>query len=80
MKALTVKVPEPLLADIEAAAKERKVSRSEIIRERLEQGAGRSGSSLWSRMEDLLIDDEGLPQDLSSNKNHLENYGKGRTD
>jgi Arc/MetJ-type ribon-helix-helix transcriptional regulator len=80
MKTLTVKVPEQLLADIETAAKGRKVSRSEIIRERLEFGAGRTSGSLWNRMEDLLIDDDSLPRDLSSNNRHLENYGKNRSD
>lgn len=80
MKTLTVKVPEPLLADIETSAKERRVSKSEIIRERLEQGAGSSKTSLWNRMEDLLIDDDSLPRDLSSSKRHLEDYGKNRPD
>ena len=50
MKTLTVKVSDPLLAEIEAAARERKVSKSEIVRERLEQGQKQSGASLWGRL------------------------------
>jgi metal-responsive CopG/Arc/MetJ family transcriptional regulator len=80
MKTLTVKVPDPLLAEIEAAARERKVSKSKIVRERLEQGQRQSGASLWGRMADLVIDDESLAKDLSSNQQHLENYGSKRAD
>jgi len=76
---LTVKLPDPLFAEIESAARLRKVPRSEIVRERLERG--KSGTaSLWSRMEDLVIDSSSLPRDLSSNPEHLRNYGKNRSD
>ena len=80
MKTMTVKLPEHLLAEIEAAARERKISKSEIVRERLEQGSNASRASLWNRMADLVIDDESLPRDLSSNKEHLDGYGSGRSD
>lgn len=78
MKTLTVKIPEPLLAEIDAAARERRVSRSVIIRERLQFGSGAAGSSLWNRMENLAIDDDSAPEDLSSNKEYLEGYGASR--
>lgn len=83
MKTLTIKVPDALFAEITAAAQTRQVSRSEIIRERLtrhlvpEQG---TKQSLWSRMQDLVIDDDSLPTDLSSNKAHLDGYGQQRSD
>jgi hypothetical protein len=81
MKTLTVKVPEPVLAEIEATAKARRVSKSEIVRERLSRKANASQSgSLWNLMEDLVIDDDSLPKDLSSNKSHLENYGANHPD
>ena len=81
MKTLTVRVPDPLFAEIASAAKLRKVSKSEIIRERLSIKGGNvpdTKPSLWSQMEDLVIRDESLPKDLSSNKAHLKGYGKKR--
>ncbi len=79
MKTLTVKLPDPLFAEIESAARSRKVTKSEIVRERLERS--KTGKqSLWSRMEDLVIHDESLPTDLATNKEHLRRYGKGYSD
>jgi hypothetical protein len=40
----------------------------------------RTKRSLWSRMEDLVIESDPLPTDLSSNKAHLKRYGKNRSD
>ncbi len=79
MKTLTVKLPEPLFAEIEQAARARKVSKSEVVRERLERGTNVK-TSLWSRIEDLVIDSDSLPRDLSSNKEYLRHYGKNRSD
>ncbi len=81
MKTLTVKVSDALFAEIASAAQTRKVPKSEIVRERLERkpAAGQADkASLWSRMEDLVIAKDALPADLSSNKAHLEGYGKKR--
>ena len=75
MKTMTVKVPEPVFDEIAKAAKARNVPKSEIILERLTRThAGRP--SLWSRMEDLVIQNDSLPPDLSSNIAHLSGYGK----
>jgi hypothetical protein len=81
MKILTIKVSDGLFAEIASAARTRKVSKSEIVRERLTQTPGSSQTkktSLWSRMEDLVIRTDALPMDLSSNKSHLKGYGKKR--
>jgi hypothetical protein len=82
MKTMTVKVPDELFAEIALAARTREVPRSEIVRERLSGKTGVAGSgetSLWSRMEDLVIATDSLPTDLSSNKAHLRGYGKKRS-
>jgi len=79
MKTLTVKLPDPLFAEIASDAKARRISKSEIVRERLAR-SGASKNSLWSRMEDLVIERDSLPKDVSSNKGHLRNYGKNRSD
>ncbi|MEI6561841.1 MAG: CopG family transcriptional regulator [Verrucomicrobiota bacterium] len=78
MKTLTVKLPDLLFVEITNAAKLRKVAKSAIVRERLQQ-ASKQQSSLWSRMADLVLEDDALPTDLSSNKKHLQGYGKNRS-
>lgn len=81
MKTLTVKLPDALFAEIANAAQIRKIPKSEIVRERLlgKYGAWReSNASLWSRMQDLVILEDSVPEDLSSNKAHLNGYGKQR--
>ena len=37
MKTLTVRLPEPLVADIEAESHGRRISKSDVVRERLER-------------------------------------------
>ena len=79
MKTLTVKISDGVYASIAGDAKARNVPKSEIVRERLMQNpAARPKGSLWDRMQDLVIRDDSLPVDLSSNRKHLGNYGKNR--
>ncbi len=81
MKTLTVKVADGLFAEIRSAAKARNVPKSEIVRERLTHKlalAQTAKGSLWTRMEDLVLQSDSLPADLSSNKGHLKNYGQKR--
>lgn len=82
MKTLTIKVPDALFAEIASEAQTRKLPKSEIVRERLtlkSADARAKKASLWSRMEDLVIQADLLPTDLSSNKAHLKGYGKKRS-
>jgi len=81
MKTLTVRLPEPLAAEIEAEARGRKLSKSDIVRERLEQapGAPRQGSTPSSAIADLIGSVDGLRADLSKRKKHyLRATGYGR--
>lgn len=83
MKTLTVKIPDVLFADIASAAAARNVPKSEIVRERLARKSATAKPelrSLWDRMNDLVIRSDSLPVDLSSNRAHLRDYGKKRTD
>lgn len=81
VKTLTLKLPDALFAEIANDAKARNVSKSQVVRERLAHSrAGANQGSLWSRMEDLVIEADLLPADLSSNKAHLKRYGKNRSD
>jgi hypothetical protein len=79
MKTLTIKVPDALFAEISGAAKARNVPKSEIVRERLaRKPIASKRASLWSSMEDLVIEVDALPTNLSSNRKHLKGYGKNR--
>jgi Arc/MetJ-type ribon-helix-helix transcriptional regulator len=69
MKTLTVRLPEPLVADIEAESRGRNISKSDVIRERLELAPrhGRGTGSLVAIL-DLIGSVDGLSTDLSASK------------
>ena len=80
MKSLTVRLPDELVDRLEAEAKRRKMSKSDIVRERLSIPQRPAKKSEWS---DLLAkvagSVDGLPSDLSSKtKAYLKATGYGR--
>jgi Arc/MetJ-type ribon-helix-helix transcriptional regulator len=82
MKTLTVRLPEPLVADIEEESRSRRVSKSDVVRERL-QHAPRSPkyrrSDPLALLGDLVGSVDGLPADLGSRtKRHLRARGYGK--
>ena len=77
LRTVTVKLHDRLLSEIEAVARARRVSRSEVVRERLEQAEVPKGS-VWDRMQDLVIDEDHAPADLASNKARQRGYGRSR--
>ena len=82
MKTVTVRLPESLAAEIEAESRARKVSRSDVVRQRLQNAAassrGRHGGAL-DAIADLIGSVPGLPSDLSARtKGHLKSTGYGR--
>ena len=78
MKTVTVKLPERVFQMVSRSAAERRVSKSEIIREAL-TARETPGESLYSRIEDLVFEDSSLPRDHSSNPQHLKGYGSSRS-
>ena len=81
MKTLTVRLPEALVAQIEAESRERKLSKSDVVRERLSDTAGprRGSSAPLAAIADLVGSVDGLPADLSAKtKRHLKATGYGR--
>ena len=84
MKTLTVRLPEPLVAEIEAESRGRKVSKSDVVRERLRlarRTVRRRAASL-DAIADLIGSVDGLPADLSGRrKRYLRatRYGEKRT-
>jgi Arc/MetJ-type ribon-helix-helix transcriptional regulator len=84
VKTLTVRLPEPLVAEIEAESRGRKVSKSDVVRERLRlarRTVRRRAASL-DAIADLIGSVDGLPADLSGRrKRYLRatGYGEKRT-
>lgn len=68
MKTLTVRVPEPLAADIEAESRQRRMSKSDIVRERLERAPGAARPGALNAIADLIGSVNDLPTDLSARK------------
>lgn len=80
MKTLTVRLPEPLVADIEAESRGRKISKSDVVRERLEtEPFKRRRATSLNAIADLIGSVDGLPADLSARKKgYLRSTGYGK--
>jgi Arc/MetJ-type ribon-helix-helix transcriptional regulator len=81
MKTLTVRLPEALVAEIEAESRERKLSKSDVVRERLSLAAGppRRRLAPLDAIADLVGSVDGLPTDLSARKKeYLKTTGYGQ--
>ena len=79
-----MRLPEPLMADIEAESRGRKVSKSDVVRERLELAPRnrRRRAAALDAIADLIGSVDGLPADLSARKKHYlrsTGYGKKRS-
>jgi len=85
MRSLTVRLPDQLVREIEAESRKRDCAKSDVVRERLQRGAGprSSSSARLNLIADLIGSVDGLPTDLSERrKRYLKTtaYGKKRTD
>ena len=80
MKSLTVRLPDALVAELEAESRTRKVSKSDIVRERLSVAArSRLPAARTATIADLVGSVDGLPADLSRRtKAYLRTMGYGR--
>jgi len=80
MKTLTVRLPEPLVADIEAESRGRKISKSDVVRERLEIAPRkRPRTSSLNAIADLIGSVDNLPTDLTARKKqYLQETGYGQ--
>ena len=81
MKTLTVRLPDPLVAEIEAESRGREISKSDVVRERLRLAAGsaRRQPAALDAIADLIGSVDGLPADLSARrKQYLQATGYGR--
>ena len=81
MKSLTVRLPDGLVAQIEGESRRRKLSKSDIVRERLTgaTASSRLGATALDAIADLIGSVDGLPSDLGANKKkYLRATGYGR--
>jgi len=81
MKTLTVRLPEPLVAEIERESRGRKCSKSDVVRQRLQRTPRplRGQSTPLDAIADLIGSVDGLPVDLSSRKKrYLKATGYGQ--
>jgi Arc/MetJ-type ribon-helix-helix transcriptional regulator len=80
MKTLTVRLPEPLVAEIEAESRGRKISKSDVVRERLQLAPRRRRRTpSLDAVADLIGSVDGLPVDLATRKKeHLRATGYGQ--
>ena len=79
MKTLTVRLPDALVAKIEAESRRRNLSKSDVVRERLSVSRRRQRTAALDNIADLVGSVGGLPADLSGRKKaRLEATGYGR--
>ena len=79
MKIITFKCPESMASKLKAEVKQRKIPKSDLLRQALEFYLNQKGltpqASLYSLSKDLCGAIHG-PEDLSENASHLERYGQ----
>lgn len=81
MKTLTVRLPEALVAEIEAESRARRLAKSDVVRERLSRrgGPSRRRRASLDAIADLIGSVDGLPADLSAQrKRYLKTTGYGQ--
>ena len=79
MKTLTIRVPDELAAEIEAESQSRRISKSDVVRERLQRAPAQVEVDPLASIRDLIGSVKGGPPDLSARKKHyLREWGFDR--
>ena len=68
MKTITVRLPEPLAAEIDAESRSRRISKSDVVRERLQRAPSQPNPDPLASIRDLIGSVDGGRPDLSSRK------------
>ncbi len=80
MQSISLRLPEELLAQLDAEAKARRVTKSRLVRESLEKELRKESSSssvsCYDLARDLAGSLKGLPEDLADNPEYMEGFGK----
>lgn len=83
MKTITVRLPEPMAADIEAESRDRGISKSDVVRERLKRAKKPKRPASLEAIADLIGAADDLPSDLSARVDYYlkkTGYGRNRAD
>ena len=81
MKTITVRLPEAMAAEIESESRAEGISKSDVVRRRLE-GAAPRRAALFDLATGLIgsVDDARVPSDLSARKkSYLKKRGYGKS-
>ena len=78
MTTITCKIPDKISAHLEAAARQRRVSKSQIVREALAASFRKNKPqvSAFDLIKDLCGVVKGGPKDYASHPRHLKGFGK----
>jgi predicted transcriptional regulator len=80
MRTISLKLPEDLLLELDSEAKARRVTKSALMRESLEQAlrkqSPRGAVSCYELARDLAGTVKGLPMDLADNPKYMEGFGE----
>jgi hypothetical protein len=80
MQTISLKLPDDLLAQLNSAAKARRVTKSWIVRESLENALRKTSpsgfTSCYDQSRDLAGSVKGLPADLADNPKYMEGFGQ----
>jgi predicted DNA-binding protein len=82
MRTISLRLPDEILAQLDAEAKARGVTRSFLVRESLEKVLHKESSggavSCYDLARDLAGAIKGLPEDLAGNPKYMEGFGQSR--
>jgi len=80
MRTISLKLPDDLLAQLEHEAKARRVTKSWLVRESLEEALSKAppagAVSCYDLARDLAGTVKGLPKDLAHNPKYMEGFGE----
>ena len=76
VKSLTIKLSAKLSARVSRLARARNVSQSDVVRAAIEAYGANQKGSVGEAAAALRGSLKGLPRDLSSNRKHLDGYGR----
>lgn len=76
MKTITIKIPDGVFEWLSSNARRRKQTAAELARATLTAAAQANGGTFGELMADLAGIGEGKHSDLSTNKKHLDDFGR----
>ncbi len=80
MQTISLKLPDDLLVQLNSEAKARRVTKSRLVRESLEQALRKApatkAASCYDLARDLAGAVKGLPKDLADNPKYMEGFGR----